>query len=456
MRKKIPIPSVQSSSETIEWVESRLKSFDFVHKPLKIHNKRIMLLYIKTVVDGQRLQESIIKPFFEMSSIEDLEAYFSSLPNQMDIESKEQILLELTKGSVLIHINDSLLLFDFNLVSNDNVLESNIEPTIQGPQYALSEALMTNLNLIRQRYHQPSLTIEMFTIGKKSNQSLALIYDQDGVHQNVLEKVKQRIDSLDRDIVQSTSELLFLINNKRFSLFPNMMMTERTDRIVYNIAGGKAVLLLDGDSNAIIAPAVFFDFMTSIEDSYHTYWVAKFAIMLRYIGLFICLILPGLYVAVISYNPDVFRTELALSIAGSRIGVPYPSYIEVLFMLFVMELLTEASIRLPKAVSATATTVGGLILGTAATEAALSSNVMIIIVSAVAISTFVIPINEMSLAIRVFRYVILFFSTVSGMAGLMLSLIGFIMYLTNKRSFGEPYLKFFFKGRKEEIKRNET
>lgn len=455
MRKKIPI--MYTPFETISWIEEKLKdSFDFVHKPLEINHKKIMLLFIKTVIDDQKLQEGIIRPFFELPTTNDVEAYLRSLPNQIDIESKEQILVELTKGSLLIHINDSLFLFDFNLVSNDTILESNIEPTIQGPQFALSESLMTNINLIRQRYHQPSLQIEMMTIGKKSNQSLAIMYDQDNVKQDTLEKVKDRLKGIDRDIVQSSSELQFLINNKRFSLFPGMMMTERTDRMVYNLAGGKVLLLLDGDSNAIIAPAIFFDFMTSSEDSYHTYWVSRFAIMLRYIGLFNCLLLPGLYVAVTSYNPDVFRAELALSVAGSRIGVPYPSFIEIVLMLFVMELLTEASIRLPKAVSATATTVGGLILGTAATEAALTSNVMIIIISAVAISTFVIPINEMSLAIRVFRYVILFFSTVSGMAGIMLGLLGLIMYLTNKSSFGEPYLKFFYKGRKQEIKGSQS
>ncbi len=221
-----------------------------------------------------------------------------------------------------------------------------------------------------------------------------------------------------------------------------MLQTERTDRITYNLSGGKVVLLLDGDSLVILAPAVFFDFMTSMEDNYHPYWVTKFAEILRYIGLVTCVIFPGLYVAIASYNPEIVRPELALSVAGSRIGVPYPSYVEVLFMLIVTELLTEASIpeasiRLPKAVSATATTVGGLILGTAATDAALTSNIMIIIISAVAISTFVIPINEMSFSIRVSKYIILLFATFGGMAGLMLGFIGFIMILSNKSSFEE-------------------
>ena len=47
-------------------------------------------------------------------------------------------------------------------------------------------------------------------------------------------------------------------------------------------------------------------------------------------------------------DPELFRVQLALSISGSRAEVPYPSYIEVLIMLIMMEPLTEASIRLPQ------------------------------------------------------------------------------------------------------------
>lgn len=93
------------------------------------------------------------------------------------------------------------------------------------------------------------------------------------------------------------------------------------------------VILIDGNPSSVIAPIVFFDFMTSMEDNYRSYWVTKFTVFLRYLGLFVCLVLPGLYVAVTSFNPEIFRVELALSIAGSRLGVPYSSFVEVLFML---------------------------------------------------------------------------------------------------------------------------
>lgn len=445
-KKKKAIPSGMK-----DWLVTQFESsFDFTQKLLKIDKKEIELLYIKTLTNNEQLQKVIIRPFFELTSMEQVEAYLTSLPNQQTFETKEQVELELTKGSVAIAIKDTLLLFDFKKVNTDTVLESNVEPTIMGPQLGLSEDIDTNLNLIRQRYHQPSLVIEMTQVGKKSHQSLAIIYDKDLVKPKALKQIKERIEMLNSDVVLSSAELIRFLNRNSRSLLPTMLQTERTDRITYNLSGGKIVLLLDGDSLVILAPAIFFDFMTSMEDNYHPYWISKFASFLRYIGLVTCIIFPGLYVAVASYNPDVFRAELALSVAGSRIGVPYPSYVEVLFMLIVMELLTEASIRLPKAVSATATTVGGLILGTAATEAALTSNIMIIIVSAVAVSTFVIPINEMSFSVRVSKYIILFFATFGGMAGLMLCFIGFIMILSNKESFGEPYFKVFIQSKEKE------
>lgn len=440
-----------NATQTMCWLAEQLgNSFDMTHKKLQVDEKTAVLLFVKTVVDGMQLQQNIIKPFFEMPTEQHYNAYLQSLPNQQEITSREQILLELTKGSVVVMIQGSLLMFDVKKVNTNSVLQTSVETTIQGPQTSLSEDIQTNLNLIRQRYHQPSLSIEMFEVGTKSHQSLAVLYDQELVNQAVLEDIKKRIENLGEPIVQSTGELGRMMNGKKYSLFPTMMVTERTDRIIYNLTGGKIILLLDGNPFAIMAPSIFYDFMNSMEDNYRSYWITKSTKMLRYIGLLISLILPGTYVAITSFNPEIFRVQLALSVAGSRVGVPYPSYLEVLFMLLIMELLIEASIRLPKSISGTATTVGGLILGTAATEAALASNIMIIIVSAVAISNFAIPINEMSFAIRVTKYLLLFFAAVSGIAGLILSFIGFIMYLTHMNSFGEPYFKLFLQKKPDE------
>lgn len=437
----------------IHWLDEKLQpSFDIINKSLDDTEKKIQLYYLKSVADSDLIQQMIIKPFFEMSSLKKYESYISSLPQNSELKDNDQVLMDITKGSVLIQIQNDYYLLDLKLITNNLILETNIEPTIQGPELGLSEDIQTNINLIRQRYHNPSLKIETYVSGQSNNQTVAILYDKDNVNDLVLKNIQKRIKEMEHSVVLSSSELQRLLNDKKWTFMPIMMITERSDRVIQNLAGGKVILVLDGTPNAIIAPSVFFDFMTSMDDKYLPFGISKFLRLLRYFGLFTCLLLPGFYVAITSYNPEIIRAELAFSVAGSRVGVPFPSFMEVLFLLVFMELLTEASIRLPKSVSGTATTVGGLILGTAATEAALTSNIMVIIVSAVAIATFAIPINEMSFAIRLIRYVLLFFASIAGITGLILSFLTFILYLTNIDSFGEPYLKLYIQRKKVETK----
>lgn len=431
-------------------------SADVVKKTLKRKDETVHLLFLKSVVDMMQLQEIVVKPFYEISSEYDFTEYIQSLPYETAMPTgDEEVLIEITKGNVFVMIGNEMTLLELKMVAANTVQEAKLEPSIHGPQSGLSESIEVNINLMRQRYHQPALTIETIQLDEASNRTIALFYDKEKVRPGLLEQVKKRLETLDVQLVQGSADLQYYLNNKKYSLFPTSLLTERPDRILHNIEGGKVIIMVDGSPHAIIAPIVFFDFMLSMEDIYYSFWAVAGVRFLRYAGLFTCIMLPAVYVGVTSYTPDVLRTELALTVAASRIGVPYPSFVEVFFMLIFIELLTEASLRLPVMISSTATTVGGLILGTAAVEAALTSNIIVIVVSLVAISTFVIPISEMNYAVRISRFILLLYSTVFGLAGLALGTIGLIMYLVNIDSFGEPYLRMFWKSRQEELKADE-
>ncbi len=414
-----------SSKVNLSWIASQFEDKnDLIQKKLELDHKQITVLFIKSLIDQELYQKYIINPFFELPTQEQFNLYLFALPQFQEVPSKEKALYFVMEGNVLIEIQDNLYSLDFKLSKNSDVNSTSVETTIHGSELALSDNLMTNINVIRSSYHQPSLMIEYFEKGEVNKPKMALIYD-------------------DKKVKPEAPQFNTLLNDQRYSLFPKMLLTERPDRIVYNLAGGKVILLVDGSPQSMIAPVVFFDFMTTMEDNYHTLAISYYLKLLRYIGIFVCILLPGIYIGAVSFSPEVFRTELMLTIAGRRMGVPFTSFVEVLFMLFFMELLLEASIRLPKAISATAATVGGLILGTAVTEAALASNIMVIIVSAVAISTFVIPVNEMAFAIRIVRLILIVIASIFGLAGLTLGFLCFIMYLVNLTSFGEPYLRFY-------------
>jgi spore germination protein KA len=111
--------------------------------------------------------------------------------------------------------------------------------------------------------------------------------------------------------------------------------------------------------------------------------------------------------------------------------------------MFLIESLTEASIRLPKYIGSMATTVGGLILGQAAQMAGLVSSIMIIVASVVAISNFMIPINTMNFALRVIKFPLVVLAIFFGLTGVLTGVFCFLVYAVSLRSFGRPYLKLF-------------
>ncbi len=423
---------------------SRMKgSIDFIHKTLQREQTKVDLMYVLTVADEAKVLDLLVSPFYNKDTLDSYEDYIASLPNRTAPQSEAQLLSSLTDGFAILFSGSDLYVYDVRKFPLAMIREATVETVIQGPLNAFSEDLGTNTNLLRQRYNQPTLRVEKATVGTLTKTALSIVYDSAAADPKLVADVKGKIGQVKLAVVQSAGQMVQLLGEPKRSLFPRIMITERPDRATLDISQGKVVVLMEGTPFAAVAPSTFYDFMASMEDLYQSYYISRFLILLRYASLLISLTLPAAYVAVSAYNPEVLRAQLALSIAGSRVPVPYPAFLEVLLMLLAMELLIEASIRLPKSIGSTATTVGGLILGTAATEASLVSSIMIIIVATVAISNFVVPINAMSFALRVSKYAILLFATLFGLIGIALGLIALIGYLVSLESFGRPYLKLF-------------
>ncbi|CCQ98142.1 Spore germination protein [[Clostridium] ultunense Esp] len=434
----------ESEKNLLQQIKEKLgKSSDVVYEQLSTEKKRMNLLYIKPLCDDTKLSRSILTPFFETGTEEEFRRALRSLPNTSPYEDEKNAIEKLLNGHVLIELNREHYMVDIRFTSKSVIQPTQIETVIQGPQNAFTESIMTNIYLVRNRYHQQGLRVELKEVGKYTKTNVALLYDERFVDEKVLERMEEDLKNLKVDALLAAGQLETHFTRRKYSLFPTYMITERPDRVVYNLLKGKVALLIDGTEFCLIAPAVFYDFFTSMEDEYQTFWISHFLLLLRYLGVLITLLLPALYVSLISYNPGFFQVQLTLAIAGSRAPVPFASVFEVLFMILLMEMIVEASIRLPKSISATATTVGGLILGQAATTAGLVSDIMIIVVSAVAISNFVIPINTMMFAIRVIKYPIVILAAFFGTIGVVVGFFAVVFYLSNLESFGRPYFKLF-------------
>ncbi|WP_307200390.1 spore germination protein [Paenibacillus harenae] len=357
-----------------------------------------------------------------------------------DVAKWRELLL---RGNALIEADGIVYsLYAARIIPNQSP-QTQVESAIQGPQLALSEDMSRSLNLIRSMYQSADLSVEEHTIGSVSKTPIMVVFDQRRVDPIILDNVRTKITTIHVEMVNAAGELDKLLIGKRKHLFPTVLITERPDRITKAIAKGKVVILMKNSMFAIILPATFFDFMHAVEDHYEAFWMTRFLFFLRYTSILLTITLPALYISIVSYNPELFRVQLAFSIAGSRSAVPYPSFIEVFIMLFMIETLIEASIRLPLYIGTTATTVSGLILGQAAQQAGLVSSIMIIVTSVVAIADFVIPVSSLSFAVRFLKYPLIIIAIFFGISGVAVGVFVYITYLCNLRSFGKPYFRIF-------------
>ncbi|SDT28712.1 spore germination protein [Paenibacillaceae bacterium GAS479] len=397
------------------------------------------IAYIATLVDESKVGELVLIPFAkEEVPFNDL---LGSNPNFSKLDDTARWTDMMLRGFVLIKLETTIYTMDAARVIRNATPLTSVESTIEGPQIALSEDLMDSINIIRSRYASPDLEGEEFTVGSLSKTRVVLLYDHTRVDPAVLDITRLKLRSIQTDVLSASGELSKFMNDNRKRLFPVEMITERVDRLTKGLSKGKIIVMMQGSMFAILLPITFTELMTATEDRYESFWTSALLLSLRFIALLMTTTLPALYIAVISYNPELFRVQLAFSIAGSRASVPYPSFIEVFIMLFMIEMLVEASVRLPKYIGSTATTVGGLILGQAAQQAGLVSSIMIIVTSVMAISNFVIPVYSLSLSVRFLKYPLIVIAIFFGLPGVACGVFALLTYLCSQRSFGKPYFR---------------
>jgi spore germination protein KA len=255
-----------------------------------------------------------------------------------------------------------------------------------------------------------------------------------------LQEARSRLKAIDIHSVLDSGNIEEAITDTSFTPFPLIFNTERPDVVASGILEGKIGIIVDGSPFVLIIPAVLTDFFQSSEDYYQPFLMSSFIRIIRYVSFMVALILPSLYVGVTTYHQELLPTDLLISIQAQREGVPFPAVIEILIMELTFEILREAGVRMPRAVGQTVSIVGALVIGQAAVEAGLVSNVLVIVVSFTAIASFVSPIYNFSISTRLLRFILIFFASVAGLYGIILFLIFMVAHLVSLRSFGVPYL----------------
>lgn len=420
-----------------------LNNPDLVIKNLSICDNDIAIVFIDELSNQEEINRSILLPlkmYAEKNlSIENLQNKISSFSNAQILEGQD-IYEKILRGFAVLFVDNDSRALGFNTVlyPQRSIEEPPTSTVINGPREGFTETLKTNLSLIRKRLVSLNLKIEELVLGRRTKTRINLLYFNDIADSHVVNLVKQKLSLFDIDGVIDSYFIKQFLEDKPNSIFRQVGNCEKPDIACSKLLEGRVVILVDGSPIALTVPYIMFEDFQSSNDYYADNHRVAILRIIRVLGLFISIFLPGMYIALQLYHYKVIPLKFLVTIVNTTQNLPLNPFLEILFIIVLFDILFEASVRMPKYLGMAISIVGALILGDTAVKAGLVSPPGVMIVALSAITVYIIP-NQSS-QISLLRILFAVIGGTLGFHGIILGLMLLICYLCNFESFSTPYL----------------
>jgi spore germination protein KA len=448
---KQPIfPSLTANLATIKDILGN--SSDVKIRQFKIGDKvKAAICWIDGLADETVINSNILQPLMVESQkisletnkiLEEIQQHLLTIGEVKEARTFDEVVTAVLSGDTIIlvdGVSQALTTLSKGFETRD-VAEPPSEVVARGPREGFVEVIATNIVLLRRKIKNPNLRVENLILGKQTKTPVAIVFIKGIANEKIVAEVRTRLKAIDTDSISEANNIQELIRDAPLSLFPTILSTERPDTVAADMLEGRIAILVDGTPYCMVVPVIFLQFFQTPEDYYESYFVGTFIRWLRLVALLFALLLPALYICVVTYHPEVLPVTLALTIANAREGVPFPAMLEAMLMELTFELLREAGLRMPRSVGPAVSIVGALVLGEAAISAGIVSPSMVVVVAATAISSLAMPRLEVLGAIRILRFLMILLAGFIGLYGVIFGLFVLHVHLVSLRSFGVPYM----------------
>lgn len=419
---------------------------EFILSPLMMRNRaNIFDDKQKKFVSEEKIDNVTLKNFKKSKEKNLVDFIYNSLIPQNSVDKVtdfSDIYSAINMGNCMLFVDslDTAFNLDVKGFKQRNIDSPRNEVVVRGSQEAFVENIRTNTSMIRRLVNNENLVMETLTVGQITKTQVSIGYIKSLANEDLVAEVRYRINNLSVDYLISSGQLEQLIQDSPESLFPQMVATERPDKVSNFLLEGRVIIIVNGSPYVLVAPGVFVDFITSPEDLNLKYQFSNMQKLIRLLAIFLSLLLPGMYIAITNYHQELIPTELLFTIAAARESVPFPTFVEILLMEISFELIREAGLRVPTPLGSTIGIVGALILGEAAVSASLVSPVLIIIIAITGICSFSIPDFSLNFTFRIYRFIYIILGYVAGFLGISVVLFIQLVIMCKLKSFGSPYI----------------
>ena len=426
---------------------------EFILSPLMMRNRtNIFDDKQKKFVSEKKIDNVTLKNFKKSKEKNLVDFIYNSLIPQNSVDKVtdfSDVYSAINMGNCMLFVDslDTAFNLDVKGFKQRSIDSPSNEVVVRGSQEAFVENIRTNTSMIRRLVNNENLVMETLTVGQITKTQVSIGYIKSLANEDLVTEVRYRINNLSVDYLISSGQLEQLIQDSPESLFPQMVATERPDKVSNFLLEGRVVIVVNGSPYVLVAPGVFVDFITSPEDLNLKYQFSNLEKIIRLLAIFLSLLLPGIYIAVTNYHQELIPTELLFTIAAARESVPFPTFVEILLMEVSFELIREAGLRVPTPLGSTIGIVGALILGEAAVSASLVSPVLIIIIAITGICSFSIPDFSLNFTFRIYRFVYIILGYMAGFLGISFGIFIQLAIMCKLKSFGSPYINPYILGK---------
>ncbi len=359
---------------------------------------------------------------------------------QLEVKNLGDLILKMQSGFAIILVDGCTRAIAIGIQGypSRGVDEPSGELNVRGSREGFVEVIRRNMALVRRRIKSPTLVFEMSVIGERSNTDICLCYLSDKVSPKLLEDVKRRLKSVKLNTILESGYLQPFLEGSGGWFFSECGTCERPDSFAAKLYEGRVGILVDGTPFALTVPYLFIENFQTLDDYTQKPFYALFIRIVRLAAYFITLFLPGAYVAIASYSPEMLPSSLLLNLAAAEQTAPYSLMAECLLIHFLYEILREAGIRLPRPIGHAIGVVGGIVIGDITVNAGLVGAPMVLVVALSGLCSFVVPaLYERTV---VLRFIYILAGGIFGLFGLLLAVGVIIIKMCSLNTYGVPYM----------------
>ncbi|MDD4839915.1 MAG: spore germination protein [Clostridia bacterium] len=435
--------------QTLEEMKSIfLGSSDLFVRKLVSGGTSLAFVFLDGLTDKDLLERDILRPLLQAKEFAPPYAetlrqttFFSEEIKQYD--TAEEICTNIAQGDIALVIDgaEKFYLFSLRKYNTRSIVEPPSESVSRGPREGFIEDMKTNVSLIRRKIRSPKLVVDTVKVGKYSSTPISICYINGVVDDNIVSKVKERISKIDIDGIIDSDYIARFLEERKFSIFSQVAASEKPDIIAAKMLEGRLCVIVDGSPVVLTLPYALVEDLQDSYDYYNNSWRSSMVRAIRLMGGLLTVLLPGAYVALQSYHYQMLPLKFLLTLLSSIKGLPFTPEIEMLIVLVLFEILSQASIRMPRLMGVSLSIVGAIVLGDTAVKAGIISSPAVLVTALSAIGIFCIPDQVAQMSIL--RFAFLCVSAVLGLYGILFCLIILVCYLASINGYGTPFLAPF-------------